>query len=478
MAGLWDGERMGLEEVHRFQNGAVEVSGTLRWDIDRLWREIESGLGVAARRFGDSIVSMGADTWGVDFVLLGADGQPLQQPYCYRDARTRGMLERIKSRVSHEEIFAQSGLQFLEINSLYQLLALQEQSPEVLAAADRFLMIPDYLHYRMCGAKVGEFTNATTTQFFHPTQKTWSRGLLERLGLPTAMLPEVVQPGTRLGPVLADLRERTGLGAHVQVVAPATHDTGSAVAAVPGRVPAGSHLAYISSGTWSLLGVELPEPLLSEAAFKANLTNEGGVDGTYRLLKNIMGLWLVQNCKRAFEKRGSRSDYPALVSAAEASEPFRSLVDPDHDSFLSPADMTLAMTDFCRRTGQPVPETEGQFVRCALESLALKYAVVLESLVALTGSQIPAVNIVGGGSRNRLLNQFTANATGRPVYAGPVEATALGNLLVQARAAGEIASLDEIRRISAQSGALDEFLPADAAAWADARGRFASVAEG
>ncbi len=476
MAGLWDGATMRLEELHRFPTGITPIGDTMRWDIARIWGEIERGLGLAAKRFGASIVSVGVDTWGVDYVLIDQAGELIEQPWNYRDARTRGMLEKVKSRVSHEEIFAASGVQFMEINTLYQLLAAHERDPALLASADRFLMIPDYLHFKLCGARVGEFTNATTTQFFHPTKKTWSVELLQKLGLPTALLPEVVQPGTRLGGLLPELCARTGLHPDVEVIAPATHDTGSAVAGVPGAALEGrGQLAYISSGTWSLLGVELHEPILSDRAFELNLTNEGGVDGTYRLLKNIMGLWLVQGCRRSFEKAGSTSDYAALVRAAESAPAFRSLIDPDDASFLSPGDMPAAIAQFCRETGQPVPGTEGEFVRCVLESLAIKYATVLNWLKEMTGSFIGAVNIVGGGSRNRLLNQFTANACKRPVLAGPVEATVLGNVLVQARACGELNTLADIRRVARASSEVDEIQPEHESSWSEAQHRFGEI---
>ena len=476
MAGIWDGAKMRLEELHRFPTGVTRVGDTMRWDITRIWGEIEWGLGLAAKRFSESIVSVGADTWGVDYVLIDKAGELIEQPWNYRDARTRGIMEKVKERVSHEEIFAQSGVQFMEINTLYQLLAANERDPALLASADKFLMIPDWLHFKMCGARTGEFTNATTTQFFHPTKKQWSVEMLQKLGIPTAMLPEVVQPGTRLGALLPGLRERTGLHAGVQVIAPATHDTGSAVAGVPGAAIEGrGRLAYISSGTWSLLGVELHEPDLSGRAFELNLTNEGGVDGTYRLLKNIMGLWLVQECRRSFAKGGATSDYAALVQAAEAAPAFRSIINPDDASFLSPPDMPEAIAQFCVETDQPVPSTEGEFIRCALESLALRYSTVLNWLKEMIGSLIGAVNIVGGGSRNRLLNQFTANACKRHVLAGPVEATVLGNVLVQARACGEIASLADIRRVARESSEVEEIQPEDDDSWNEARQRYSRM---
>ena len=475
MAGLWDGAKMRIGEIHRFPTGITPIGDTKRWDITRIWGEVERGLTLAAKRFGDSIVSVGADTWGVDYVLIDKAGELTEQPWNYRDARTRGMLEKVKARVSREEIFAASGVQFMEINTLYQLLASHEREPAVLASADRFLMIPDWLHFKMCGARAGEFTNATTTQFFHPTKKAWSVDLLAKLSLPTAMLPEIVQPGTKLGRVLPGLCGRTGLHPGVEVIAPATHDTGSAVAGLPCTAEGGGTQAYISSGTWSLLGVELQKPDLSERAFALNLTNEGGVDGTYRLLKNIMGLWLVQECRRSFVKRGSTGDYGALVLAAESAPAFRSLIDPDDARFLSPPDMPGAIAEFCRETGQPVPGTEGEFIRCVLESLALRYATVLASLRELTGSLIATLNVVGGGSRNRLLNQFTADACHRSVLAGPVEATVLGNVLVQARACGELATLAEIRRVAHESGEVAEFQPQAESGWNEAAERLRAI---
>jgi rhamnulokinase len=474
MAGLWDGRRMRLEEIHRFQNGAIPVGESLRWDIVRLLGEIERGLGLAARQYGSSIVSVGADTWAVDFVLLSKSGEMLGLPRHYRDRRNPAAHERLLEAASKEEIFAASGIQFMPINTLPQLIALRDHNPEILAAAETFLMIPDFLHWCLCGSRAGEFTNATTTQFFHPREKRWSSELLSKLGLPTAMLPEVVAPGAELGALRESVMQRTGLG-RIKVVAPATHDTGSAVAAVPTAGTGRGNWAYISSGTWSLLGVELPAPNLSARSLELNLTNEGGVDGTYRLLKNIMGLWLLQQCRRSFEQRGGVGDYAELVRLAEVAPAFRSLIDPDDLCFLNPPDMAGAIAAYCRGTSQPEPRSEGEFVRCILESLALKYAAVLEWLKEMTGQWMEAIHIVGGGSRNVLLNQFTANACSRKVVAGPVEATVLGNLLVQARAAGEIESLDGIRRVTWASSEVQEFLPQDAPLWKEARQRFAQL---
>ncbi|MBA4146623.1 MAG: rhamnulokinase [Verrucomicrobia bacterium] len=472
MAGLWDGNRMTLEEVHRFPNGAVTINGTLRWDLLRLWGEIQQGLTLAAKRYGKSIVSVGVDTWGVDFVLLSKTGELLGLPFHYRDERTRGVMDEAFKRVSREDIFAETGLQFMEFNTLYQLLALQKKSPELLEAADCFLTIPDFLNWCLTGRKVAEFTNATTTQCCNAVKRQWASGLLRRFDLPTSMFPEVIMPGVKLGPLQDSVARSTGLQS-VEVVAVAAHDTGSAVVGVPTTNTGKANWAYISSGTWSLLGAEVQEAKLSARAAELNFTNEGGVDGTYRLLKNIMGLWLVQRCKRAFDASGGELSYAELVTMAESAPALRSLVDPDDPSFLNPPDMPRAIQDFCGRTGQPVPQTEGELVRCALESLALKYAIVLGRLEELTGERVEVIHIVGGGSRNELLNQFTADACQRPVLAGPVEATVLGNLMMQLRAAGQISSLGELRTAVRNSSELKEFLPnqKQAPAWEHARNK-------
>lgn len=473
MAGQWDGQRMTLEEVHRFSNGPVIINGTMRWDILRLWSEIQHGLSLAAKRYGSSIVSIGVDTWGIDFVLLSKSGEMLGLPFHYRDDRTRGMIDEAFSHVARAEIFAETGLQFMEINTLYQLLALKKNSPELLEAADCFLTIPDFINWCLTGRKVAEFTNATTTQCFHPIQRQWASGLLQRFGLPSAIFPEVIMPGTKIGPLRDSVARFTGLES-VQVVAVAAHDTGSAVVGVPTANTGKANWAYISSGTWSLLGAEVREANLSSRVLELNFTNEGGVDGTYRLLKNIMGLWLVQRCKRAFDARGLELGYADLVKLAESAPALRSFVDPDDPRFLNPPDMPKAIQDFCCETGQPVPRTEGELVRCALESLALKYEIVLGWLEELTGERVEVIHIVGGGSRNALLNQFAANACNRPVLAGPVEATVLGNLMMQLRASGEISSLSELRSVLRNSSEVHKFLPdaQQAEAWRQARIRF------
>ena len=476
MGGRFDGSRVALLQFHRFPNGPVRVGNTLRWNLQGLWSEIQNGLREAAAHTGTTAVSVGVDTWGVDFVLMNRHEEQLGLPWNYRDTRTEGMLQKAFQRVPRAEIFAQTGLQFMQINSLYQLLAMCERDPELVALAERFLLIPDYFHWCLCGSRVVEFTNATTTQMLNPRTRTWATDMLRKFDIPASMFPEVVNPGTLLGTLRRDLADSTGLG-RLKVVAPATHDTGAAVAAVPTAHTGRADWAYISSGTWSLMGVEVQDAILTDAALQRNVTNEGGIDGTYRLLKNIMGLWLVQRCRLAFEQRGRSLDYGTLAHLATEAPPFRSLIDPDRSVFLSPPDMTDAIAAECRRTQQPVPETEGQFVRCALESLALKYRMVLGWMEELTGVPVNVVHIVGGGTQNVLLNQFTADACGRPVLAGPVEATALGNVLIQARASGDLSSLSDIRDVVRRSESIVEYYPRHQDAWTAAWQRFRGICE-
>ena len=477
VAGLFDGSRVELKEVHRFPNGPVALADTLRWDVLRLWSEIQAGAARAAETFASSVRSIGVDTWGVDYVLMSASDEMLGHPYHYRDSRTAGLLAKATTRVPKPEIFAATGLQFMEINTLYQLLAVQQSSPQLLDLADRLLLMPDFFHWCLSGSRVVEFTNATTTQCFHPVEGQWSFDLLRRFDLPTHIFGQVVPPGTKLGALRAGVASATGLG-RIDVVAPATHDTGSAVAAVPTENTGRPNWAYISSGTWSLIGLEVKEAVLSDKALAYNVTNEGGIDGTYRLLKNVMGLWLVQECRRSLERQGKRLDYATLVREAAQAAPFRSLVDPDDAGFLKPDDMPTALKQWCRNSGQPVPETIGELVRCALESLALKYRMVLERLEELSGTPVEVIHIVGGGSQNELLNQFTADACRRPVIAGPVEATALGNVLVQARTAGEVGSLADIRGVVRASYDLRRYEPTESRQWQEALERFRALAAG
>lgn len=474
MAGHFDGSKVRLEQFRRFPNGPIRLAGTLRWNLIGLWDEIQKGLQQAASGMKSDAISVGVDTWGVDYVLMNKQNELLGTAWNHRDSRTDGMMQKAFQKVPRAKMFSETGMQFMQINSLFQLLAMQESDPELLAAADCFLMVPDFFHWCLSGSRVVEFTNATTSQMLNATSRDWAFDMLRNLELPTDMLPEVVAPGTNLGCLRPGVADYTGLG-KLNVVAPATHDTGAAVAAVPTAHTGTPNWAYLSSGTWSLLGVEVDEAILTEEALKRNVTNEGGVDGTYRVLKNIMGLWLVQRCKVAFAARGKDIDYAELTRLAADAPAFRSIVDPDQNCFLGPPDMTVAIAEECKRTGQPVPETEGQFVRCALESLALKYRAVVGWLEGLTGTGIEVIHIVGGGCQNQLLNQFASDACGRPVIAGPVEATALGNVLIQARSSGDVSSLSEIREVVRRSEEIGEYNPQNKDAWDDAWGRFVSL---
>lgn len=464
----FDGARLSLDEVHRFPNTPVRAAGTLYWDALRLWSEVTRGLALARSRSGSGATSVAVDGWGVDFALLDARGDLLGNTVSYRDSRTQGMMARAFARVPREDVFAATGAQFMPLNTLYQLLALQAQGSPLLAAADRLVMLPDLFAYWLSGAKTSEYTVATTTQCYDVSAGDWSRGLLERLDLPTGLLPEVVPPGTRLGRVRADVAEATGLDGAL-VVAPASHDTASAVAAVPA---VGTDFAFISLGTWSLVGAEIPKPRMDAAALAANFTNEGGIGGTIRCLKNVAGLWLIEECRRAWERQGSAISHPELAALAERARPLRSLIDVDHPSLTLPDDMPTAIAAECVRTGQPAPEDRGAMARCALESLAVKYRLVLERLRALVDQPISRLHVVGGGSRNRLLCQMTADATGLPVYAGPAEATAVGNGLAQLIALGDLGTVAEGRELVSRSFEIAVFEPRDAALWDEAASRF------
>ena len=477
MAGRWDGRRMEMAEEARFPNRWVEMGDVLRWDAAGLWSGVRDGLARAGRSHGARVVSVGADTWGLDYVLLSRSGELVGLPRCYRDPSHPAAFDEVLRRIPREELFAGTGIQFMPINTLYQWVAHHARSPEAFAAAERFLMMPDWLHHLLCGSACVEFTNATTTQFHDPVGRTWCTGLLGRLGLPTHLLPEVVPPGTRLGRLLPRVADGSGLSG-AEVVAPPTHDTASAVVGIPTEATGRPGWAYISSGTWSLVGFESPVPHLGPEALALNVTNEGGVEGTWRVLKNVMGLWLLQRCRADLARGGTPTDYAVLAERAAAAPALRSLVDPDHRSFLNPPNMPEAIAAFCRRTGQPVPGDEATLARCVLDSLALKYARVLRGLETLAGHRFGVVHVVGGGSRNDLLNQSTADALGCPVVAGPAEATALGNVLWQARGCGELGSLAEVRQAAIASVSVTRFEPAaDRSAWTEAAGRWESLVE-
>jgi rhamnulokinase len=470
LAGRFDGEALTLEEINRFSNGPVVAQGRMYWNVLGLWDQIGQGLRSASSRFGDQIRSVGVDTWGVDYCLLGPGDAFLGNPYHYRDSRTVGVMERAFELVRRDEVFDETGLQFMELNTLYQLLATKESNPALLNAAESFLMIPDLFHWLLTGEKTNESTNASTTQLFNPTTGDWSRPLLDRFGIPSRMFLDVASPGTRIGPIQAGVTEATGLK-DVDVVLPGTHDTASAVMAVPASSDR-NEWCYISSGTWSLMGIESAAPIITAQCRDFNFTNEGGVGNTTRVLKNIAGLWLVQECRRVWKQNGRDYNWDALVEMARAAPQLLSLVDPDLSRFVSPQDMAAEICTFCKETNQPVPADEGAIVRAALESLALRYRAVLGWLEELTGTRLETIHIVGGGTQNRLLCQMTADACNRRVVAGPIEATAVGNLMMQAVAAGEVGTISDARKIIASSFSVDHYEPREPRPWDDAFGRF------
>lgn len=473
VAGLFNGRRLQLDEVYRFDNGAVQAADRLYWDVLGQWTHIRQGLRAAAAAHLGKIASVGIDTWGVDFALIGRGEELLGNPYHYRDKRTEGMLAQALTRVSREDIFAYTGVQFMQINTLYQLFAMRQTNSPLLAEAEHLLLMPDLFHWLLTGVMANEVTNATTTQFYNPRARNWAYPLLESLDIPTAILGQLVPPGTRLGPLRPSVVADVGLSG-VNVVLPGTHDTASAVMAVPVRTAGASHTdwCYISSGTWSLMGVEVPEPIVTAECLALNFTNEGGVGGTTRVLKNIAGLWLVQECRRIWNQAGAGFRWQDLNHLSAAAPPLVSLINPDDPRFLAPADMPAAIRGYCRETGQPVPESEGAVIRTAIESLALKYRQVLSSLEKLVGNRINTIHIVGGGTQNLQLCQATADACHRAVLAGPIEATAIGNVLVQAIAAHELSSIADAREIVRQSFAVESYEPRDTERWDEAYQRF------
>jgi rhamnulokinase len=467
VAGQFDGQRLTVREIHRFANDPVRVAGRLHWDILRLYHEVTAAIGKAQASADGGIASLGIDAWGVDFGLLDRRGELLGNPYHYRDEGSHGAMDEVLGIVPREEIFARTGIQFLPLNTLYQLYAIARRSPGLLDQAETLLMIPDLLRSFLTGERSSEYSNASTTQFLNLRSGDWDRELLARLGLPPAILTEIVPPATPAGRLLPAVAAEIGVP-ELPVIAVASHDTASAVAAVPAE----GDFAYLSSGTWSLLGTEMPHPVVDEQALAGNFTNEGGLGGAYRLLKNIMGLWLVEGCRRSWQRDGQWPGYAAMAAAATAAPPFRSLIDVNDPRLLNPSDMPRAIATACTESGQPVPETPGAMMRCVLESLALAYRLVLERTEEVSGRRFAGLHVVGGGTRNELLQAFTADAIGRPVWSGPAEATAIGNLLCQLMAAGHVGSLAEGRALVRDSFPPVTFAPGEREGWDEAYERF------
>ena len=460
--------RLTLEEIHRFTNGPMRVNGTLRWDVLQIFDELKMGLRkVAARSINPD--SLSCDSWGVDYVWLRDNEPMLAVPFHYRDpARNQGAFERVFAVVPAAEIFAETGIQLMTINTLYQLHADRLCRPWVFKSAERFLNIGDYFNFLFSGVVRAEESLASTTQLYNPRKRKWSRVLQKKLGLPKKLFPEVVRSGTVLGPLSSFVVTETGL-ANMQVVASCSHDTGAAVAAVPAQ---GNGWAYLSSGTWSLLGIGSKKPIITGQSHDYNFTNEVGFGGSIRFLKNIIGLWIQQECRRAWAQESRDPDYAEMVKLAEAAAPLKVLINPTDPRFSKPDDMPQKIVDYCRETGQTPPATQGEFVRCILESLALLYRQTLDQVEVITGKKLTRLRIVGGGSQNKLLNQCSANATGRIVIAGPTEATAAGNVLIQAIALGHLSSLETLRQVMRESFIVTTYNPQDSGLWSNAVRRF------
>jgi sugar (pentulose or hexulose) kinase len=462
--GRLDSGLIKLEELHRFSNDPVNYNGEMHWDAPRLWFEIRRGLDIA-RRQAERVDSIGVDTWGVDYALLGEGGSLLENPYHYRDARTDGMVDEVIGKVTAERIYDQTGIQFMALNTLYQLYAASKRTPNLLYNAEMLVTMPDLLNFWLTGVVSCEYSIASTTQFLDWRTRSWACDLLQKLEIPTHLLPPIIAPGTEIGRLRTDLASAHDLP-FTTVIAPACHDTGSAVAAVE----AGGHTAFLSSGTWSLLGTEVPAAIVTDQARRLNFTNEGGVGGTIRLLKNITGMWLLEGCRNAWmqgaeSRTADQFSYPHLLEAAANSRPLERWINPDAPAFVRPSDMTRAIRTFCKQTEQTEPETPGEFTRTVIESLALKYRYELEQLETLTGRKFEEVRVIGGGSQNAMLNQLTADATGKRVVAGPSEATALGNIVMQMLGRGAVESIAEGRDIVSRSFPPTTFLPQPGAGW-------------
>ncbi|GIW98029.1 MAG: carbohydrate kinase [Pirellulaceae bacterium] len=468
-----------LDEVHRFPNGAVPHGKRLLWNLLGQWEHLLHGLTLAAQRYGDSIRSLGVDTWGVDYVLLDGNDDPVGPSYCYRDPRLNDILDYAFELMPREQIFAETGIQFLQINTAFQLLAMRREGSALLDIAERLLMVPDYFHWLLSGEKVNEFTNASTTQLLNPINCRWSKQVIRAFGLPEHIFSEPEQPGKVLGNPLPFVQERTGLSPEVAIVLPATHDTASAVLAVPAADFAAQSpdWCYISCGTWSLMGAELASPVLTAPCLEFNFTNEGGVGGSVRLLKNISGLWIVQQCREQWKREGKEYSWEQLIALAEEAPRLTAIIDPDDGSFVAPSNMPQAIRDYCQRSGQPAPLDEGAMIRCALESLALRYRFTLERLELLVGNSLNTIHLVGGGSRNRMLCQFAADACQRPVIAGPVEATAMGNVAMQAIGLGDLESVHAARTLIRNSPDITTYAPQPDPAWDAAYDRLTHLIE-
>jgi rhamnulokinase len=462
MLGSVSTDKVVLEEIHRFGNGPIKENGSLRWDFNKLLSEIKTGIGKAAKTAGAQVWGIGIDSWGVDFGLLDADGELIENPYHYRDSQTNGMTKKAFKLMSKRDIYENTGLQFMQLNSLYQLLAMRLNNSVALAKATNLVFIADLFSYFLCGRIFAEYSLASTSQFMDMRTSEWSKEILDRLSLPMEIMPKVIQPGSIVGQLTSEIGKELDCGP-IPIIAVGSHDTASAVAAVP--ADSDTNWAYLSSGTWSLMGVEVPKAIINDKTFKYEFTNEGGVENTIRLLKNIMGLWLTQECRRQWQCEGTDLSYSDLTAMAEKAKPFARRINVDYSGFLAPGDMPKRINEYLKETGQKSIDDKGLMIRSILENLALKYRSIMEAVEDVAEHKIDVLHIVGGGIQNELLCQFTADALCKKVITGPIEATASGNILMQAIATGQIKTLAEARRIIRNSFELKEYQPQDIALW-------------
>lgn len=461
MLGIYDGEKVTLEEVHRFSNDPVNINGTLHWDVLRLFHELKTGIIECRKKGHGDISSIAIDTWGVDFGLLDKKGRLIENPVHYRDSRTDGMIEKACEIVPREEIYKRTGIQFMQFNTIYQLFALRQTRPELLDRADKLLFMPDLLSYFLTGNIYSEYSIASTAQMLDIKTGDWDRELLDKLDIPHHFLADIIDGGTVVGMLKDDICDETGIRP-IPIIAVAGHDTGSAVISAPSQT---DNFAFLSSGTWSLLGTELNNPIVSDKAYEFDYSNEGGFGRTIRFLKNIMGLWIYQDCRHQWNKEDKVMSFDELEEQARDAQPFRSLIDPDNNVFYHHGHMSEKVQEFCRKTGQPVPESKPQIVKCIMESLALKYRYIYEGLESVVGRKIPSLHIVGGGCKNIMISQFTANALGKTITTGPIEATATGNIIAQLIALGEIEDIRHGREVIRKSFEIKKYDPKDTEKW-------------
>lgn len=471
IVGTFDGKKFSLEENHRFSNDPTSAAGQFTWDILRIFHEIKQSIRNCALSDNRDIASIGIDTWGVDFGLLGADGRLLANPVHYRDTRTAGVPEEAFKTFSRENLYNITGIQVMDFNSLYQLLALKRDNPELLGIAKDMLFVPDLLNYFLTGKKQTEYTIASTSQLLDARTRKWSSEIIEKFGLPCGIFTDIVEPGTVCGRLRGDVREECG-NVDPKVISVAAHDTASAVAAVPAK---GEKFIWLSSGTWSIMGTETKAPVISEKSSLYNFTNEGGYAKTYRFSKNITGLWIEQESRRQWKREGTDLGFSELSEMAKGAKPLASFIDPDDPRFGVPGNIPKRIAEFCEETNQSVPQTKGEIVRCILESLAMRYRWTVEKIDEMCGERMPSVNIVGGGTQEKQLSQMAANACGRPVFTGPVEATAIGNIAAQAIAAGEVKDISQAREIIADSFEISEYYPENVGEWDEAYERFKNI---